>query len=205
MITSFKETSTLSDIIIGIDTDEKQISEYIDILCEFHILIIFFNGKTTTEIYNSIANCFNGYDFYHLTNDDFVYMTKDWDKIIVQSSETLGKGIFYGNDTVQKDRMCTAPIISGDIVRSLRWLQMPTLTHLCGDLVWHSIGKKLNILHYLKDVIIEHRHYQNNKAQLDETYRKTNSKEMYDRDWKAFDSWIKESREEDLQRIQLAL
>lgn len=205
MVKSFKETSSESNLIIGIDNDEKYKKDYLKITQDFNITILEFDHCTTTKIYNTIFNIFRNYKYYHMTNDDFIYKTKEWDKKFINKLDSYLYGICYGNDLIQKERLCTAPCISSSIIRAIGWLQLPTLTHLCGDFVWFSIGKKLNCLYYLSDVIIEHEHYQNNKANIDDVYLNTNSKEMYETDWRAFNEYVNKQRDQDIDKIRVAL
>ena len=70
-------------------------------------------------------------------------------------------------------------MIDGDIVRSLGWLQLPTLSKYCGDTVWNFIGKQCGILNYCPDVIIEH-HW--NESQVDS--------DIHKRDMQEFANWL---------------
>lgn len=107
-----------------------------------------------TKIYNDTFNKYPDYDFYHLTNDDTIYHTPLWDKILANKGK-----ISYGNDMFQGKYMPTFPMIDGDIVRALGWLVLPTLGDkgLYGDNVWQIIGNSLKILNYVPEVIIEHK------------------------------------------------
>lgn len=107
--------------------------------------------KTITEIFNYEFNKKPDYDFYMMLNDDIIFRTKLWDIFLWNKGK-----ISYGNDNIEGGLKCQFPMIDGDIVRSLGWLQMPTLNKYCGDLVWRFIGEQLNILKYHPSVIIEH-------------------------------------------------
>lgn len=110
------------------------------------------NGGNITKIFNDIFNKNPDFDYYFMANDDIMFRTLEWDKILAKKGR-----ISYGNDTVQGYNLCTFPMIDGDIVRALGWLQLPTLHRYCGDTVWKFIGDNLGILDYYSDVIIEHR------------------------------------------------
>ncbi len=109
-----------------------------------------------TEAINKIFNQFPNYDYYHITNDDVTYHTPNWDTKLIQVLEDYGPGIAYGNDLFQGQNLCTFPMISGDIVRKLGWLQLPTLNKYAGDVVWKMIGEHCKCLYYVPEVIIEH-------------------------------------------------
>lgn len=110
------------------------------------------NGGNITKIFNDIFTRYHDYDYYHMSNDDVLYKTQDWDLKLARKGK-----ITYGNDLIQGKNLCTFPMIDGDIVRALGWLQMPTLHRYAGDCVWKVIGEHLGILEYVEDVVIEHK------------------------------------------------
>ncbi|MFQ5786499.1 MAG: hypothetical protein ACE5H1_00815 [Thermodesulfobacteriota bacterium] len=171
MTTSFNQTKTFSDLYI---TTQK---------------------GSITKLINDAFTKNPDYKYYHITNDDFIYKTTSWDKIIIDKLEFKGGGIAYANDLFSSD-LPTAPFITGDYARVLGWLQLPTLKHLSGDLVWRQIGLGLNRLYYLNEVIIEH------KQEKDGVYEKTNSQEMYKKDGKAFKEWLYTQCPRDIEAIR---
>ena len=201
MLESFRSMTTISSIVFILDNDEKFISEYKEMLCEYNIEI--YREGTVTDKINKTFEKYNDYDFYHITNDDFVYQTEEWDlKLIDKIQSKGGIGISYGNDLLTGQALPTAPMISANIVKALGWLQMPRLTHLYGDSVWKTIGHKLNILYYCHDVIIEHQHPQKDKKYKDSTFEYTNSKAMYQKDHQAFRSWVEDDYLSDIYKIK---
>lgn len=179
MFMSFKETTYCSDII-------------------------FINRKgSITKLMNEVFENNPEYDFYHITNDDTYYKTYEWDKILAEKIiEKGGSGISYGNDLLGGENLPTFPFISGDIVRAVGWLQLPCLSHLCGDMVWKMLGIGLNKLFYVPQVVIEHRHYLNKKSQKDKVYESTNSMKMYEDDNKVFRDWVNSQFKFDLMNIK---
>lgn len=161
---------------------------------------------STTELINEAYSKSPHYDYYHVTNDDFIYHTKDWDKILIEEIESRGGlGIAYGNDLFNGRNLPVTSVISANIIRSLGWLQLPGLQYLYGDMVWKFIGETIGFLYYRHDVIIEHEHARNHKADNDSVYEKTNSREVYDADGKVYDQWRKYYANEDLRKIRLAM
>lgn len=106
---------------------------------------------SVTEAINAVFKQCPDYDFYHITNDDVEYQTPLWDLKLAKKGK-----ITYGNDLFQGENLCAFPMIDGDIVRALGWLQLPTLNRYCGDVVWKFIGERLDILEYVPDVTIKH-------------------------------------------------
>lgn len=110
--------------------------------------------KTVTQVFNDTFQKNPDFDYYHLQNDDIIYQTKDWDVLL--TNKLIQPGIAYGNDMFQGENLPTFPMISGDIVRKLGWLQLPTLNRYAGDVIWSIIGKQAMCLHYVPEVEILH-------------------------------------------------
>jgi hypothetical protein len=190
MYVSWKETkSERTDIIVSLDEDDKQIKEYTVFLLKEGIPFFISLDKTLTEHINNCYHAMPYYDYYHLTNDDVVYHTDGWDKMLV---EPISKrpGISFPNDGIQNSNLCTFPVISGEIADAVGWLQQPRLKKLCGDVVWKTIGERADCLFHVPQVNIEHRHWINGKRVQDEqdyqaTYQHDLMKQM---DWFANDA-----------------
>lgn len=114
-------------------------------------IIINHEIKPITKIFNDTFNANPGYDFYFMANDDLIFQTPLWDLTLANKGK-----ISYGSDGIQDGHLPCFPMIDGDIVRALGWLQMPTLNRYCGDTVWSVIGKECGILNYCPDVKITH-------------------------------------------------
>lgn len=156
----------------------------------------FANNGTITECLNYVFKKFPHYDFYHITNDDVLYQTARWDCQLIDSMAKRGPGIAYGNDLFQGNNLCTFPFISGEIIRSLGYLQMPKLKRYFGDTIWQALGKAAGCLHYSPDVIIEHLHYYAGKSgEMPEN-------KDYGYDQTQFGKWLKCGFPTDLKVIQ---
>jgi len=103
--------------------------------------------------------------WYGHINDDMVPRTYHWDQILI---DTAGSDyIAYGDDMLQGKRMCTFPVIGGNLVRRFGRLMFDGLNI---DSAWMLLGYKYGLLRYRPDVRLEHMHYTVNKAPYDETY-----------------------------------
>lgn len=89
-----------------------------------------------------------------------------------------GPGIVYGNDLLQGEIMATAVAMTSDIVTALGYMAPPALIHLCLDLCWMDWGRGMGRITYLGDVVIEHMHPANGKADIDAGYIECNSSEV---------------------------
>lgn len=181
-VDSFFSTSTKSDLIILVDEDDPQLLEYHSI----GYLQIASRGTITQRI-NQAFQDKPDYQYYHISNDDVLYHTPQWDLKILQLFDDYGDGIAYGNDLFQGENLCTFPFISGPIAKSIGWLQMPLLNRYCGDLVWKLLGKNLNCLYYYQDIVIEHLHYLIGKG------NHPVDMEIYQQDKIAFAQWLQKA------------
>jgi len=186
MFSSFDlNRSGYADIIFCLDDDDPFLDEYEKIFthrCAYCIQ----PRKTITQIFNKmIMKTLPDYPMYHLTNDDFTYYTKHFDYRIYKAHQVFGKGVYYGNDMFQRKEMCTAPFIDTELIKAVGWAQMPELTHLYGDNVWYALSKGLDILNYLEQIIIQHEHPLIT-GEEDDTFKYTNSEEMFRMDFYMF-------------------
>lgn len=202
MAESFKaKTSPQSALLVCLDDDDPQIEKYKQFLGKNFAYYIG-QRKTTTEIYNYILKVFPDFKYYCLTNDDFVYLTAVWDvKLMGRIEEGDGWGVAYGDDRIAGERLPTTPMISGNIAKTLGWLQLPSLKHLYGDRVWRALSRGLGRLFYEQNVIIQHEHPLDNKTAGDATFERTNSKQMYEVDRDAFDRWLKGTSKQDISKV----
>jgi hypothetical protein len=165
-------------------------------------LIVLTEQGSITALINSVN--YTGYEYVGVTNDDFVYHTKGWDKTLIETLERKGYGIAFGNDGTNNSHLPSTCLMSTAIPKALGYIQLPTLTHLCGDMVWQYIGKKMNCLYYHPHVKIEHMHFLFGKAEKHE-YERTNSREMYINDNVIFKEWVTHESEKDINKIKVEL
>lgn len=200
---SSKEHSTLR---VYLDLDDPKKDEYLKICTEAKISFYMMKRRTITEYFNlefTHKHQPSTIGMYHLSNDDFIYRTKDFDKIILEEYQRQGPGVYYGDDLQNGSRLCTGPFICARMAKAVGYLQLPTLTHLYNDNVWMAIGTQLGRLHYLPQVVIEHNHRLLKYGIPDETYKRTNSIAMYRMDKAAFDGWVNSGKmDQDIKKIE---
>lgn len=158
---------------------EVMMDSFLETRSEHTNIIVSHAEKPITEIFNDVFQNNPNYDFYHMTNDDVIYKTPEWDIKLAKKHS-----ISYGNDLLQGENLCTFPMIDGDIVRALGWLQLPTLKHYCGDLVWKFIGKESACLNYCGNVFIKHQ------------WNECSYSEIHDSDMSEFAKWLPGSYKE---------
>ena len=205
MIRSFQATAVMSELRILIDNDDPHYTEIINVIIEHNLtssIRTMPERKTTTAMINLAFRSEPGFEFYSVTNDDFIYHTQAWDKILTEEIKRHGAvGISYGDDGLAGVNMPTTSVISGEIVRVLGWLQFSGIKHLYGDNIWRTIGQSAGVLHFRPDVRIEHRHPFSGKVEHDATSRRTNHRDLYAHDHQAFSQWLIGQAKEDIEKV----
>lgn len=164
MIDSWHKTINENNtLILGVDVEDPSIFLYPNNVNKSIVK----HGATVTEVINSIWSEHQGYDYYHIINDDVIFHTKNYDTKFYNILDEYGPGIAYGNDLFQGENLPTFPFISAEMAKAVGYLQLPSLNRYCGDTVWNDIGRLCNNIYYLGEVIIEHRHKLAGKGNTD--------------------------------------
>jgi hypothetical protein len=202
MIKSFKETTTgESDLVLGLSANDPHVEDYLKLANRYNLGIYIEDTNSITKIFNSIWEMSNNkYIAYHMTNDDVLYQSPEWDKFVVYFFTKLYKkgGIMYGDDQFHGMQLCTLPIISANICDALGWLQYDALGSLFGDAVWMHIGMNAECLHYISNFKTEHRHWINEKRENDNL----NYREHLKRDEFIFNFWKQNLADEAIVKVK---
>lgn len=167
MIRSFKETASDSTyLVIQIDDDDENMKEYYSIRLRergdesrisFHIA----PRQDVAQIHNSIVRNNPDFDYYMPVNDDIVFQTPGWDKVLINTIQTKGSGwgISYGNDLGGNYtfNLPTFGVMSANLVRVLGSFYPTELKMMFGDTFLLDLGRAIGRLYYCPDVIIEHK------------------------------------------------
>ena len=189
LIKSFDETETESDLIVIVDDDEPQMDAYLQLGCD--VLMVEKQGKGMAKPLNFAARHYaHKYRHFAFLGDDHRPRTKYWDNTFINALDELGTGLVYGNDLLQGENLATAVAMTGNIVNALGGMVPPDMIHLYLDNFWMTLGKDLNALHYIPEVVLEHLHPIAGKAEWDEGYMAVNAEEVYSADKKALDDYL---------------
>jgi hypothetical protein len=134
--------------------------------------------------------------------DDHRPRTKAFDRLMVEALDELGTGLVYGDDLFQRQNLPTQIAMTSDIVRSLGYMVPGGLVHLYIDNAWAELGNAIGRLRYLPDVVIEHLHPSAGKAEMDDSYRETNSDAQFEADRHRFEDWQRFGLDADVARLQ---
>lgn len=145
------------------------------------------------------------YEAIGFIGDDHHPRTRGWDERFTATLRELGSGFVYGNDLLQGEKLPTGAAMTTDIIATLGYMAPPGLVHLYLDNCWLALGKRMDRIRYLPDVVLEHMHFLNRKAPDDDLYREVNSLERNRDDKLAFERWLAGGFEADVQRLLRAI
>lgn len=173
--------TTDADLRVVIDADDPELDRYLKIEEAPFLEIEVQQQRGLNRILNAAAIIeASYYGIVGFMGDDHAPRTIGWDQKIRDVLED-SIGVAYGDDLLMGETIPTAAFITSNLVRCLGWYSPPALTHLCLDVFWKHLGEATS-LHYLPDVIIEHMHPANGKAEFDERYAAVNNPGMVKRD-----------------------
>ena len=141
----------------------------------------------------------DGYLAIGFIGDDCVFMTPGWELPIIEWLEK-NVGICYGNDLLQGENLPNNVFIHVNIISTLGFMAPPELKHYYIDNYWKDLGLRLGKLHYFPEIVIEHRHWSNNKEVKDATY--SEAEVLMGEDRTTWDSYRQTKLAEDVKKIQ---
>ncbi|MFG3051919.1 hypothetical protein ACGFZP_13340 [Kitasatospora sp. NPDC048239] len=150
-------------------------------------------GGTLNEVAPVMANSCGRIAFM---GDDHRPVSLGWDQQYIAELDRLGTGIVYGNDLIQGPNLPTQVAMTSDIVLATGYMVPPGLVHLYIDNAWLALGRALDAITYLPDVVVEHKHPIAGRAEWDQGYAECNTDERSDADRATFERW----RDQDLAR-----
>jgi hypothetical protein len=150
------------------------------------------------EVYRRIYAGNPDLDWYGFLADDLLPRTEGWDVKLVQKAGT--ERIVSANDLWQApNRMHGAVVYGGNVLRKAGFWMPEGIIHMFGDDVWEHIGRQAGIWDVAMDVVTEHAHWMNGKAQKDQSYEKSHS--LMERDGAAFKLWLEKDAPTVLDRL----
>ena len=210
MLSSFDKTkSEGTDIAIYVSETDPKLEEYKQVLKDRNLII----GKKLhiVNVFNYFScELFPDYQYYQTIDDDHIYHTPGWDKILINDIETKGNGwgiacgkdlIHVGKEWEQPDFFPSAQIISANIVKALGYYCTPLIEHVCCDLFFRDIANGIGKFFKNPDVIIEHKHWCGGKVACDDQYRFSTGQKQMEKDTLAYQLWCSRDRNNDIRKI----
>jgi hypothetical protein len=191
----FLQKSMISDLMFAIDEDDADSYPRIDgVLYEVNPRM----GMNGTL--NYVANKYSdSYKYIVFMGDDHRVRTFGWDLVMAEKIGSLG--VAYGNDLIQGQALPTAVMMSSKIIKAIGYMAPPKQKHMYLDNFWLDLGTRLNAIHYLEDVIIEHLHFSVGKSDMDSSYQETNDSAIYNADKVAYDEYLSTQMDIDIDKI----
>lgn len=195
-------------IWFAIDSDDPDLGEYRDavtLAADPRIAVIAVIGGYMSAALNeaAIAAVYDPtVEAVGFMGDDHRPRTPGWDVAYLTALREMGAGVVYGDDGLQSEALPTQCAMSASIVRALGWMCPPSLRHLWIDNFWRDLGRAAGCLRYLPDVLVEHMHPYNDKAEMDAGYERVNSLEMIDSDRAAYERYATEFLARDVEKVR---
>lgn len=189
MLESFREMTDHADLLFIVDEDDQD--TYKDMNWDGAESAVFGGGKgTLSDIINHTAMGFaDTYDVLMFVADDHLFCTPHWDTIMLDALREMGGTGFVYPDDKRRTDIPEIVMISSDIVRELGFFSEPAFGHFYIDNAWAELGKRLGLIRFLPQVVIEHRHYSTcPDVERDQTYREAEDKHGQ-ADLAAFNHW----------------
>lgn len=166
------------ELLFYIDNDDPAIDSYRKLIAERQeqlgrIEAIYGEPISVSKSWNNIAKIATG-NILKMCNDDLVYKTEGWDNILDREVKKYPDEIYcmWFNDMLHRQRMCTFPIISRKWYDTVGYFAPGIFGFFYNDTWVHDIAKRIGREHYIDEVIHEHMHFTNRKAEFDETYKR---------------------------------
>ena len=175
-----KTTFDLSSIeLISIhDNDDESFYEIEFKKCKFKNIQIK-SEQSSMGFYNSECLKKSSGESIILINDDVIFKTKNWDKLVNNLALKHKDSIYlgYGNDLFKGSKLPTFPILNRALIELIKdpypveYKGAFIDTHL-NDLFQIIRKKYQDRFEYLEKFVIEHLHYRTGKSKVDEIYLK---------------------------------
>jgi hypothetical protein len=155
-----------SNICISLDDDD----EYYYDRHEGIIYTVNPNERLVPKLNRAATKFKDDYKAIAFFGDDHVIKSNWETEFLDYVEKNNGVGIVYGNDLLQSEKLPTAVCMTSNIINALDYMVLPTLLHMYADNFWLDIGKSTNNIKYFPNVIWEHMHPDNGKANRDNQY-----------------------------------
>jgi len=200
---ALEDTNAELDLAVGVDQDDPMLEQYKAVQDEYDFqLWISQERKRFAATVNYIAlHSHEDYKYLAWMGDDHIPRTKYWDKRYRDVLDYLKVGVVYGNDLVMGEAIATELAFTSNIVDALGYAIPPGFVHLFVDNFFMELGKSINALQYLPDVVVEHLHPTVGNAQEDQTYREANSPENWTNDERRFREYVTNELSADAEKL----
>lgn len=160
------------ELLFYVDEDDPQLTQYSNWHLEApgQVRIHIGPAMSVSKSWNTIADLCTG-DILIMGNDDLVYHTTNWDKLLQEAVLKYADKIYVAwfNDGINGEKHCAFPVVSREWFNILGYFTPGIFEFIANDTWVFDIGRKLDRLIYIPDVYAEHEHFSTGKMQADET------------------------------------
>jgi hypothetical protein len=187
----------VADLIWAVDSDDPTLAEYVvqfgSGLPDWAMAVTLEGWRPMVRKLDEVASAVaaaGDHEAIGFMGDDHVPRTNEWAQRFLRALRSMGTGIVYGDDLLQRDHLPTQWAMTADIVRSLDRMVPAPVEHLFCDNSVLALGRALRCIRYLGDVVIEHCHPLAGKAEPDPQYERVNSDVQNRTDRTAYTTWL---------------
>jgi hypothetical protein len=198
-IAAWKDSQASTRVYVRLDSCDPELDALLSLTWPSEFQVVVGNRDSITLSSNEVFVKYPSEPWYGFLADDFVPQTPCWDQALIKQAGS--QDISYPNDLAnRKKRLPTLPCVGGDLVRAVGWFSFPHTRHYYIDTAWQFIGERLDRIHRMENVIVEHMHPANDKSDMDTVYREAKAKMSGDRE--AYDNWILTQGDELIARLK---
>ena len=201
LICAWRSTTTgCADLLIAIDDDDPADYPWRDVDGVFYAVGP--RMRLGPTLNHSAVQFAPKYPYLSFFGDDHCPRTYGWDLKVCESLAKSEPRLCYGDDLLQGERLPTAVFMTSDIVTALGYMVPPGLIHLFVDDSWLALGRALNAITYMPNVVIEHVHPFAGKAEMDEGYLAVNNEAMVTADKATYEAWVENDLASAVEKIR---
>ncbi len=202
-------------MVLLVDGDDPEYQGYADLLEEtrnpdtdeplFSIAVQDIWVPMVTKLNRVAAAIAYGQKYFAMAfaGDDHLPRTIGWAERYLTVLRELGTGMVYGDDGYQGKKLSTEWAVTSDAVRALDGRMVPApVEHMYCDNSIMELFTAAGAIRHLPEIRIEHMNpYANRKGEMDEQYKRVNSREQFGRDRLVYVKWQRQQMAEDVNAL----
>ena len=173
-------------ILVSIDKDDETMKGF----DHPHEKVFLVEGysKNKIDAINRDIDLLEGWDILINTSDDMVFEVRGFDNIIRQDFTGNYDQVLHYSDGNQRGNLMTMSIMGSEYYKRFNYIYHPDYKSLWCDAEATEVAHLLGKYKYMVDlkVLFTHRHPAWGLSEYDEQYRKTESRELWNRDYGLF-------------------
>jgi len=174
-----------------VDSDDPKRAEYeqkIGKAGNSQVRLIVGPRESVSRTWNVAAKHCTG-DVLLMGNDDLIYRTPGWDAVLERHLKQFTDDVYVAwfNDGINGASHCAFPIVSRKWYETLGYFTPGVFQFLFNDTWIMDVGRKVNRLHYIDEVLTEHMHHSVGKMEADQTTKEARENNMQMIDQQIYD------------------